>query len=74
MLTQYECGCRSRDGIVIARCADAERLKGDLDRWGQTDMPRVANGHITRLATELSAHYPSKFAAPQSCGPAEAGG
>lgn len=69
MTTDYQCGCQAVNGLIVARCAWAAMTKAQLDQWGQRDMPGIANGIVTRLATELSAHYPSRFTAPQPCGP-----
>lgn len=43
----YPCGCRSRNGIVIARCAWAAALKAKVDRQDrdmETRWGRLANG------------------------------
>lgn len=89
----YECGCRSRDGIVIARCAWAAETKARISSLEDDKRLVPAPGlqltptgirvidcigyvwadqeDVLRLCRELSAHYPSKLAAPQPCGPVE---
>lgn len=91
-MTDYKCGCRSRDGIVIERCAWATATKARIaELEGNVRLVPVPGIHIGRdgvqvidcidyrwadqdealhLCRELSAHYPSKFAAPTPCGPA----